>query len=203
VMRPIPIHIAVEDSLSESVLRKILACSGRGYAVGSCFERGGFGYLKKNISGFNKAARGTPFLMLTDLDRGECAPTMIRKWLPIHPNLLFRVAVREIESWILASRSCVAEFLMISQEMIPANTDEIDDPKQLLVELARKSRRRNLREAIAPRRGSTAKVGPDYNGTLILFVEQFWTIDEAVKNSPSLRKTVNRIRNFQPAFDCQ
>jgi len=76
MMQPIPIHIAVEDPLSEAVLRKILICSNRPYIVGSCFNRGGFGYLKKNIRGFNNAAKGTPFLVLTDLDRTECAPVL-------------------------------------------------------------------------------------------------------------------------------
>ena len=50
----IPINLAVEDDLSESVLRKILQDR---YVVGNCYKRGGFGYLKKNIAGFNPSAR--------------------------------------------------------------------------------------------------------------------------------------------------
>lgn len=56
------------------------------------------------MKGFNFAARLTPFLVLADLDRIECAPKLIRDWLPVekHPNPVFRVAVREVESWVQA-----------------------------------------------------------------------------------------------------
>lgn len=59
---PIPIHIAVEDFLSEMVLRVMLKQSGRHFVVGACMGRTGFGYLKKNITGFNKAAKRSPSL---------------------------------------------------------------------------------------------------------------------------------------------
>ena len=81
------------------------------------------------------------------------------------------------------------------------NADEIRDPKQLVVNLARKSKHRDLRKGIAPGPKSTAKVGPDYNGTLILFVERYWDIDEAVKNSPSLERMVRAVREFEPEFN--
>lgn len=198
-MQQIVINLAVEDDLSEAVLRKIIAYSSPRYVVGLCFNRGGFGYLKKNIRGFNHAAKGNAFLVLTDLDRTECAPTLIHKWLsvPRHPNLLFRVAVREVESWILASRSDFAKFLGISKKLIPDKADEIGDPKQLLVNLAKRAKSRKLREAIVPRAKSTAKVGPDYNGALIRFVESCWNIEEAVKNSPSLRRAVSSLKKFE------
>lgn len=110
---PIPIQLAVEDDLSEAVLRKILSTSGRPYAVGTCYLGRGFGYLRKTIHGFNNAAKGTPYLVLTDLDQAECPPNLIGAWLqvPIHANLVFRVAVREVEAWLLADRAGLARFL--------------------------------------------------------------------------------------------
>ncbi|MDF2210039.1 hypothetical protein L1F28_15070 [Arthrospira platensis NCB002] len=42
------------------------------------------------------------YLVLTDLDKSECPLAIINEWLksqPKHPNLLFRVAVKEVESW--------------------------------------------------------------------------------------------------------
>ncbi|KPA10390.1 hypothetical protein MHK_009402 [Candidatus Magnetomorum sp. HK-1] len=80
-MEMIPINIAVEDKLSEAVIRKILNSSKRSYIFGACFCRGGSGYLKKNIRGFNNASKASVFLLLTDLDTTECAPTLIRQWL--------------------------------------------------------------------------------------------------------------------------
>jgi len=169
---PIPIQLAVEDKLSEAVLRAILRQSDRMFCVGSCLQRGGFGYLKENIKRFNNAAKGTPFIVLTDLDNAECAPALLNEWLtiPKHHNLLFRIAVRKVEAWILAHRSAFAGFLGIKRESVPIRPDKLKDPKSTLIDLARKSRKRSLREAIVPRRSSTAKEGPGYNATLGRFV---------------------------------
>ncbi len=47
----IPIIIAVEDALSEAVLRVMFEQSSRTYTVGNCLGRKGSGYLKKISSG--------------------------------------------------------------------------------------------------------------------------------------------------------
>jgi len=192
------INLAFEDPLHEAVLRKIF--SQLGFSVGRCFSHGGSGYLKTKIKGFNHAARVTPFLVLTDLDRIDCAPILISDWLPFtrHPNLLFRVAVREIESWVLAHREAFAKYLGVTQNKIPLNVDEVIDPKQFLTNLARTSKYRSIREAIVPRPGSSAKQGPDYNGTLAAFVNDHWDANIAALNSPSLMKMINALVSFKP-----
>ncbi len=180
----IPIHLAVEDLLQRSGFADAFkADQGKIFEVGSCFRRRGFGYLRKKIEGFNNAAKGTPFLVLTDLDQSECAPILMRKWLisPKQANLIFRVAVRAVESWLLAHRKALARFLGIPENQIPSNPDEIENPKQFLMQLAAKSRKREVREAIVPAPGSTAFIGPDYNGKLIEFVEREWQVFEAAK----------------------
>jgi len=200
--QPIPINLAVEDALSEAALRKILTQSNRPYAVGTCYNRGGYGYIRKLIRGFNNAARGTPFLVLTDLDTGQCPPALIAIWLgePVHPNLLFRVAVREVEAWILADRVGIAKFLGIKRALVPVDVDQVQDPKACLIDLARKSPRRDLRMDIAPPPGSTRQIGPNYNGRLISFVQQRWDISTAQLCSPSLRRTVNAVARFLPTW---
>ncbi|HIE01910.1 MAG TPA: hypothetical protein EYP59_16770 [Thiotrichaceae bacterium] len=55
---PIFINLAVEDILSEFVLREMLKQSQRPFVIGNCICHGGYGYLKKNIHAFNKAAQG-------------------------------------------------------------------------------------------------------------------------------------------------
>lgn len=199
----IPINIAVEDQLSEAVVRKLLAQSSKKYFIGSCYTKGGFGYLKNKIAGFNNAsASGTPFFVLTDLDKDTCAPLKISNWLsvPKHNNLFFRIAVRSVESWLIADRSSIARFLFISEGKIPNNPDLLDNPKKKLLILAERSRRTEIRDALIPQPGSTAKVGPDYNGTLIRFVMNDWNIQEASENSPSLQSAVNSIESFIPIY---
>lgn len=198
----IPINLVVEDSLSEAVLREVLRGSRSTYSIGNCYGQSGFGYLKKTIHGFNNAAKGTPFLVLTDLDRSECPLALIEGWLsePKHPNLLFRVAVREVESWVLGHRDAFARFIGIHKKSIPQDVDVIDDPKQLLINLTRGSSYRKLREAIVPPTGSTAKVGPDYNGALISFIRSQWKVEIAMHHSISLRRAVQALNSFKPTW---
>ncbi len=198
---PIPIHLVVEDDLSDAVLRKILRESSNNFAVGSSFGKCGYGYIKQKVHAFNNAAKGTPFLVLSDLE-AECAPTQAEQWLPVskHHNLLFRIAVKEIETWLLADRSGFASFLNIRKGLIPENVDGISDPKQFLINLARSSRKRTLRQAIVPIPDRTARVGPDYNGQLSSFVFGAWNIVEAIENSESLRRTVKALNEFKPIW---
>ncbi len=199
---PIPIQLAVEDDLSEAILRKILSNSKRPFAIGTCYVGRGFGYLRRTIRGFNNAAKGTPFLVLTDLDRIECPPELIATWLPEppHPNLLFRVAVKEVEAWLLADQAGLASFLSIKRALVPGDADAIEDPKAQLMDLAKRSSRRDLRADIVPPSGSTRRIGPNYNGRLISFVQGHWDISVAKRYSPSLMRTVEAVSQFVPTW---
>jgi hypothetical protein len=198
----VPLHLAVEDPLSETVLRTVLLQSGRDFAVGQCFQRGGFGYLKKTIQGFNQAAKGIPFLVLTDLDRYPCAPALMDEWLPVekNANLLFRVAVHEVESWVMADQEAFAKYLGIRKAIVSTRPDEIVHAKEALISMARNSRKRELRQDIVPPTGSTRKQGPDYNGRLSLFVQRHWSLERASRNSPSLMSAWEAIQAFQPSY---
>lgn len=198
-MTDIPINLAVEDILSEAVLREMLKQSQRPFSIGRCLNGKGYGYIKRNISGFNHAAKGMPYLILTDLDQEECPLSLILKWLPQpkHPNLIFRVAVKEVEAWLLAHREAFANFIGISVDLIPNQVDEIPDPKQLLINLTRKSKKRNLKNAIVPTKDSTAKIGKDYNGQLIQFVQKHWNVEAAQVHSSSLQRAMTALINFE------
>lgn len=202
-MEQCAISLAVEDQLSEAVLKKILSIAEDRFLVTTCYGRRGNGYLKKNIAGFNNAAKGIPFLVITDLDTSECPPVLIKEWLPYtkHPNLLFRIAVREVEAWLLADCNGFAKYLGIAVEGIPLDVESIKDPKRRLIKLAQKSRNRRLREAIVPSSKSDASQGPDYNGALISFVNEFWNITVAMDNSLSLKRTVKAVIDFKPVYD--
>ena len=202
-MTDIPINLVFEDALSEAVLKQMLKQSQRPFSVGQCLNQRGYGKIKKIISGLNYAAKGMPYLVLTDLDNAECPLVIVSEWLtqPKHPNLLFRIAVKEVEAWLLAHREAFAQFLGISVDLIPGDADRIPDPKLLLINLAKKSRKRKLREAIVPERNSTAKIGKDYNGQLIEFVNKSWQVASAQTNSPSLERAMNALIKFQPTWE--
>lgn len=198
----IPINLVVEDDLSEVVLQKIFTESTRNYAVGTIYGKTGYGYIKQKIEAINEAAKGTPFAIIVDLEE-ECPPVQLREWIhrPLHPNLIFRIAVNEVESWLLADKKSFASYLNISETLIPNNADSIPSPKNFLIQLAKRSRKRLLREAIVPVDNSTARVGPDYNGQLSSFVFTNWSIKEAIKNSDSLKRAVEAINTFVPQWN--
>lgn len=201
-MSEIVINLVFEDNLSGAVLRKLLSSSEQCYTIGLFHNAGGFGWIKSRIEGLNNAAKGMPYLVLTDLDRYECPPVLLRQWhIERHShNLLFNVAVRQVESWILACRRRFAEFIGVEECLIPTGVDEIPDAKRFLIDLARRSRKRQLREDIVPREGSTARIGADYNGRLTQFVKSRWDPNTAKELSPSLRRTMESLDVFQPIF---
>lgn len=200
---PIPVNLVVEDLLSEAVALKILGESSQSFAVGTRY-RGlqGSGYIRKKLTGFNRAARATPFLVLTDLDRTTCPPQLLQAWFsePASKNLIFRIAVREVEAWLLAHRDGIATFLGIHKELIPSNVESIENPKEVLITLARKSKRRDIREDIVPPAVSTSQQGPNYNGRLIRFVEESWNPLRAMQNSESLNRAIKSLNSFTPTW---
>ncbi len=203
----IPINLVFEDSLSGSVLKRLLAeirkRDGRQWYIGEYRNTNGKGWIESRIGGLNNAARGMPYLVLVDLNAGyRCAPELVDSWIGgrQNPNLLLRVAVREVESWILASGDVFCRYLGVSSGSIPKFTDDIPNPKEFLISLAKKSRKKNMRLDIVPRAGSTAKKGPDYNGRLIRFVSGKWNPCEAAENSDSLKRTIRKLRDFIPVL---
>ena len=52
---PIPLNLAFEDALTESLATKILRTIPTEYATRTIYNRGGYGYLKRTIDGFNNA----------------------------------------------------------------------------------------------------------------------------------------------------
>jgi hypothetical protein len=158
-------------------------------------ERGS-GYIKKKIQAFNNAATYSNFLIITDLDQNECAPVFIDELLGNNKNkgLFLRIAVREIESWIIADRKNFSSYFSISVDKVSKNPESIIDPKKYIFQLAKKSRSRIIRTGIPPS-DATARLGPEYNEILVRFVNERWDFLEALQNSDSLRRFVMQFDN--------
>ena len=189
--------LVTEDLLSDAVSTKLLSHFGIDIVQSVIYE--GQTYLQRKARGFNQAAHAAcGVFMLTDLDSPKlCPPRLIASWLnsPRNPRFLLRVAVMEVESWVMADRRAFAEFLSIPRHRIPFNTDEIPNPKEFLVSLARRSQNRRLREALVPKRiTKNLKTGSAYNNLLREFVLTQWDIERAASRSPSLSRTIARLR---------
>jgi hypothetical protein len=192
------IVIAVEDSLSEAVVKRLLREYGN-QAI-SCRVMGnqGVGWLKARTQQFLNASKSIPHIVLIDLDTGNCAPGLLQEWFgrKKSPYLLVRVAVREVEAWLLADRSGFARFAGTTAKKLPLDADSIADPKQYLINVFRSGKKQRIASEIVPEIGSTAKVGFGYNRHLCRFVEEEWSVDNAIEHSASLRRTVIRLREF-------
>jgi hypothetical protein len=197
-MTPIHVLIAIEDDLSDATLRKLLDQCGRQYHVVQSLGKRGKDYLRSKLSELNKSASGMPIIVLADLDDDVCAPYLRSDWLaaPYHSNLILRVAVREVEAWILAHREAISTFLGVPQELVPDDTERVTRPKEFIIGLASRSRNRSLREDMLPKPGSTAKQGPGYNRRMIEFVEQLWNPERAKMRNDSLLRAAQRLREF-------
>lgn len=202
MINPIPLSLAFEDALTESLALKILRTIPTEYATQTIYNRGGNGYLKRTIDGFNNAAKGTPFFVGTDLDRYECPSALIDDWLthPQHHNLLIRVAVREVEAWVLADRDGFANFIGIKVAKVPDDVEALPNPKEALIQLVRGSRKKQVREDICPPHNSTRKIGPNYNARLGSFVTESWNPANARLNSRSLDRAIDRLITFRPQW---
>ena len=191
--------LIVEDKLSAVVAKKMLKETNRNYEVSSFFPWDK-DEIKNKIKRLNQSAKGGVFFVLTDQDtKDRCPPKAINE-LPasVHPNLLYRFAVMEIESWILAHRQAISKFLSVPLDKIPLDPDSIEKPKEDLIKLAKKSRSSSIRKSIVPREASTSKIGPDYNRTLSQFVIEKWNVNIASRSSPSLKRAFNRLKSFTP-----
>lgn len=196
---PKSITTVYEDELSGAVIDRILSTYRPDISIQKSVPGYGFGKIKKNLPAYNKTAKaGFPYFILTDLDTALCAPQLIDDWTksaPLSSNLFFRIAVREVESWILADRENIAKYLGIPISKIPLDTDSIPDPKQLICNLARKSKKKAVREGIPPK-DQYAVQGYDYNALLGFFIQNVWNISNAVECSSSLKRTVERLEDW-------
>ncbi len=187
------IALATEDALSEEIGQRLVTDAGLN--VVQRLRGGGRGYLQKRMANFSEMARRLPVLVITDLDQVVCPPALIADWLPdrLHRrNLLFRVAVHEVESWLLADAEAMRELLGRGANALPRAPDSLRDPKATLLQLARRAPR-EVREDLLPSDGAVASRGLGYNARLCELVRRSWDPSRAARQSSSLRRARERL----------
>lgn len=195
---PQGVVLVVEDALSDVVMRKILRVAGRHLAVDRSIRTQGSGNMRRDIPKFRSASHKLPHIVVADLDRLPCAPALREQWrmTQVPDTMLFSVAVRETEAWLLADREGIAGMLGVSQNRIAQWPELEDDPKRALVNLARRCRNRTLRDELVPAPGSVNQVGPVFTARMSQFAADSWDVRRARDASPSLARTLERIQGF-------
>jgi hypothetical protein len=162
--------------------------------------RGGKAEIDKLLPNLARAAKGMPILVLRDLDRdADCAPTWLSKRMPsgAGPYFALRLAVRAIESWVLADVEAASKGLHLEPNLIPAAPDALDDPKVTLVNLARRSRKPAVVNALVPKEGAQRRTGIGYDRWVIAFGVKDWSVERAMKRSPSLARSVAALKRMR------
>jgi hypothetical protein len=192
-MLPI-VQAAVEGFLDEAVVRRLIVHAGG--EAGTVYGRNGKPALRKGIKGYNNAAQFTPWVVVVDLDNdAACAPPLRTAWVPTPaPHLCFRIAVREIEAWLMADKQTLASYLRIRTGSVPEEPERLQYPKDVMVNLARHSRSRDIRSDMVPRENSGRRVGPAYASRLIEYVQGGWRPEVAAQRSESLRRAIHCVR---------
>lgn len=189
----IPVSFVVEGDIDEAVVRAI--AGQLGVDVHEVFVRNGKPAVLKALRGFNASARSRPWFVLVDLDQdSRCAGEFVAQQLP-EPStkMRFRVAVRAVESWLLADHDGFARFFRVRPGGVSAHPESLPDPKQSVVDAARSSRAAMVRDGVPPRPGSGRRTGQLYAALLIEYVIQHWDPDAARKRSASLDRAMTRL----------
>lgn len=191
------LNCAVEGITDEAAARKLAHTVG--FTQIQVFPSGSKRELRGKVPAYHSAAAFAPWLVLIDLDHdAACAPAAKEMYtsgisatlgLP-PPKLCLRVIVRSLEAWLLADRESLAEFLQVRIADVPKQPEQLDRPKLTLIQLAQRSTRKEIANAMAPRQGSGREVGPNYAARLVAYMETAWQPRRAAVNSESLRRAL-------------
>jgi hypothetical protein len=196
-----PIAVATEDQLSEAIALRLISEIAMPHHVTHKLRKGGFGYLRSRMDSWYQMAQHQVMFVLTDLDRAGCLVEFRDQWLNSrHPpaSLLFRVAVREVESWVLADHVAMRS-LIGEKGVLPVAPDELADPKQALLGLARRAPKPIREDLLKIIDGQLAQ-GVGYNARLVEWVHSEWCPKRAAARSPSLARTRMRLTEAVRAF---
>ena len=194
------INIAAEDRLGIAALERIINSEFENIQIARILPNSerrlaGNNPIRARVQNFRQAAQsGQYFIVLTDLDNGICPSKLLQEWgvFPLPERLLFRVAIREVESWLLGDRHNMAKLLGIKSALVSPSPEQLADPKATLLGLAKMGSKK-IQKELLPEKGAFGKIGPGYNDVLCGFVEQDWDYRNASTNAPSLDRFLNQI----------
>jgi len=187
-----PVLCAVEGKADEPIAARLLAEAG--LSLDLVKIAGNKHQIDQKLPGWNDSAARRPWLVLRDLDHDDqdiCVPGLKSQLLdrPWQYGMCFRLVVRSIEAWLLADHEGFADYFGIRTHL-PDSVDELDYPKNELIEQCRNSTKRDIKQGIPPRAGSGRKLGPDYVALITDFSHGVWKPSRARTRSPSLDRAL-------------
>ena len=200
-MADIYVYAYVEDEPTEAVLKKMIEYVNSYSRNRFLFCNGapvitrGYGNLKNTACRFIRAEKsGIWSIFVTDLDQFETVHSLCNNWFGLScfrqlpSQMIFRIAVREVESWIIADKEGIAEFLNVAVANFTDLPDNISDPKQFIFKVIRHKCRNKKYKEMLPLRGQA--IGIEYNPQIVSFITNNWNIENAMNKSPSLKRAI-------------
>jgi hypothetical protein len=108
------VTIVGEDQATKAVILRLINYVG-GFYVGRDLPARG-GRVKSLINNFNNLSATQPVVLIIDLDNYSCPPELISSLLNgliLNDNFIVRVAVDEVEAWLMADRTGFAEYFKV------------------------------------------------------------------------------------------
>jgi hypothetical protein len=181
---------AFEGSTDEPIILRLATLVGADLVA--LYPSRGKGKLDQKLSAYNQAARHSAWFVLRDFDHdADCPQALIQQLLP-HPSdhMCLRLAVRASEAWLLADRAAIGDFIGVRAQYVPADPETLTNPKEAVIALARRSKRRAIRDDIVPKPGATRVVGPGYTARMVEYALKHWNPTRAANNAPSLKRCI-------------
>jgi hypothetical protein len=179
--------VVVEGDTDLPYMRKLLAEVG---LLGATeIDAGGKGNIDRELPKYISIGRSMPMVVLRDLDHdAPCAAALVAELVPRRPRWFrLRLAVHELESWVLADAAGLSKLISVDEKWIPEDPDSEPDPTRSLLKVIERAPA-HVRRRLLPARGSSVQVGPLYEATLIEFGAHVWSAARASKRSPSLKR---------------
>jgi hypothetical protein len=188
------VYFATEGDGDAEVARRLLTHVGLPIAR-SPGAVGGKPVLDGKLPVYARSASTIPWLILRDLDRdAPCPGGLVEKLAPGRPPLLvLRVAVRTIESWLLADDEGIAAYLKVPRAKVPREPEDLDWPKVAMVNLARLSQLADVRRDMVPEAGGVRPTGKAYTQRLVTFAREHWHPERARHRSDSLDRCIRAL----------
>lgn len=197
----IPISLATEDELSQAIAVRLIAELKQPHRVIHKLGLKGNGYLRAKMDSWCQMAERQVMMVLTDLDRANCLVEFRDQWVAdrsLPASLVFRIAVREVESWVLADHEAM-RVLVGKKGALPTLPDDLPDPKQSLLGLS-KAAPKSVRDDLIKTIDGQLRQGVGYNARLTHLINTSWCPERAAERSPSLLRARIRIKEAAFAF---
>lgn len=199
----IQVSYAVEGWADEPVAERLIAHAGQ--RPKRILTAQGKSRMDAKLPGVNRSGQHRLWLVVRDLDhddRGTCIAEVRRRLIGGEASIgmALRFAVRAMESWLLADLDGFSQFFRVDRSGVPRDPDALDQPKEALVNICRRSRSGAIRSAVVPRDGSGRAGGPEYAATMREFVVSSWDVARAAQASPSLARAVAGVRRMVGQF---